>query len=101
MRGGRDLDALGKFVRRRHRRRRPRLLLFRQFPEQKTSIQVVVHEQQTLGTFSFENVACSEMSFCRRPYPPLFSVSVFEAMYILYQAVSIVQQQVVIGVGQS
>ena len=51
VRGGWDLDALGKFFRRR-RRRRPRPLLFRQFLE-KVVILVIFHQKLTFRDIFF------------------------------------------------
>ena len=53
MRGGWDLDALGKFFRRRRRRRRPRPLILRQILEQNRHAQSFLMENDILGHVLF------------------------------------------------
>ena len=57
VRGGWDLDALGKFFRRRRRRRRPRPLLFRQILEQSRQFHSFLME------ITFWDICCLEGRF--------------------------------------
>ena len=54
VRGGWDLDALGKFFRRRRRRRRPRPLLFRQILEKVVIFSHFSLKTDFLGHFVFK-----------------------------------------------
>ena len=92
VRGGWDLDALGKFFRRRRRRRRPRPLLFRQFLE-KVVIFSHFHQKLTFCDIFVLKVVFSPKNFRRRHACPHFSAFILEKICICYQKIIIFSQK--------
>ena len=96
VRGGWDLDALGKFFRRR-RRRRPRPLLFRQFLEQVIIFSHFSWKTDLWGHL-FLRRSFFKNEFSPKAAPPSFSAFISEKICIFYQQVIIFCQKVIIFV---
>jgi hypothetical protein len=86
VRGGWDLDALGKFFRR--RRRRPRPLLFRQILEKVVFFRHFSAKTDFLGHLFLKAVLFPK-NFRQRHTSPSFNAFIFEIMCIFYQKVII------------